>query len=84
MDRNPSTSVFRPKLQSHSLAQSGPDSEGHSLLRYLGSIIGRDYTPYRISPSWPCKARVSQVRGWCRGMCLVGEFRDASELSCEE
>lgn len=81
MDRNPSPSVFRQKLQSHSLAQSGPDNKGHSLLRYLGSIIGGDYTPYRISPSWPCKTRVSQARGWSRGRCLVSELRDASELS---
>lgn len=84
MDRNLGPLVFRPKLQNHSLAQSGPDSKGHSLLRYLGSIIGGDYTPYRISPSWPCKARVSQARDWSRGRCFVSELRDTSELSCEE
>lgn len=81
MDRNPSPSVFRQKLQSYSLAHSVPDSKGHSLLRYLGSIIGGDYTPYRISPSWPCKTRVSQARGWSRGGRLLSELREASELS---
>jgi hypothetical protein len=84
MDRNPSPSVVRQKLQSHSQAQSGPDGKGCSLLRYLGSIIGRDYMPYRISPSWPCKTRVSQARGWSRGKPLASELRDTSKLSCEE